>query len=36
MLLFGLRRLPKAEPLNIKETRQRVARKLIEANKYCS
>ncbi|HUH33937.1 MAG TPA: acyl-CoA dehydrogenase family protein [Daejeonella sp.] len=35
MMLVGLRRFTKAEPFNIKEARQRVARKLIEANKYC-
>jgi hypothetical protein len=35
MMLVGLRRFTKAEPFNIKEARQRVARQLIEANKYC-
>lgn len=35
MMLVGLRRFTKAEPFNIKETRQRVARQLIEADKYC-
>ena len=35
MMLVGLRRFTKAEPFNIKDTRQRVARQLIEANKYC-
>ena len=35
MMMVGLRRFTKAEPFNIKETRQRVAKQLIEANKYC-
>ncbi|MDB5119559.1 MAG: acyl-CoA dehydrogenase protein [Sphingobacteriales bacterium] len=35
MMLVGLRRFTKMEPFNIKETRQRVAKQLIEANKYC-
>ncbi|SDM74922.1 Acyl-CoA dehydrogenase [Daejeonella rubra] len=35
MMLVGLRRFTKTEPFNIKETRQRVAKQLIEANKYC-
>ncbi|MFA6945741.1 MAG: acyl-CoA dehydrogenase family protein [Pedobacter sp.] len=35
MMLVGLRRFTKSEPFNIKETRQRVAKQLIEANKYC-
>ena len=35
MMLVGLRRFTKAEPFNIKESRQRVAKQLIEANKYC-
>lgn len=35
MMLVGLRRFTKAEPFNIKEARQRIARKLIEENKYC-
>jgi alkylation response protein AidB-like acyl-CoA dehydrogenase len=35
MMLVGLRRFTKLEPFNIKETRQRVAKQLIEANKYC-
>lgn len=35
MMLVGLRRFTKAEPFNIKETRQRIARQLIEAGKYC-
>ena len=35
MMLSGLRRFTKMEPFNIKETRQQVAKQLIEANKYC-
>ena len=35
MRLVGLRRFTKVEPFNIKECRQRVAKELIEANKYC-
>lgn len=35
MMLVGLRRFTKAEPFNIKETRQRIAKQLIEAGKYC-
>lgn len=35
MMLVGLRRFTKTEPFNIKETRQFVAKQLIEANKYC-
>lgn len=35
MMLVGLRRFTKAEPFNVKEARQRIARKLIEENKYC-
>lgn len=35
MMLVGLRRFTKAEPFNVKEARQRIARKLIDENKYC-
>ncbi|WP_293918709.1 MULTISPECIES: acyl-CoA dehydrogenase family protein [unclassified Sphingobacterium] len=35
MMLVGLRRFTKAEPFNIKDARQRIAKKLIEENKYC-
>jgi hypothetical protein len=35
MMLVGLRRFTKMEPFNIKDARQRVAKQLIEANKYC-
>jgi len=35
MMLVGLRRFTKAQPFNVKEARQRVAKKLIEENKYC-
>jgi alkylation response protein AidB-like acyl-CoA dehydrogenase len=35
MMLMGLRRFTKIEPLNLKEARQIIAKKLIEENKYC-
>jgi hypothetical protein len=35
MMLAGLRRFTKMEPFNIKEARQRVAKQLIDANRYC-
>jgi len=35
MMLMGLRRFTKTEPFNSKEARQRIARQLIEANRYC-
>jgi hypothetical protein len=35
MMLMGLRRFTKVAPFNIKDARQRVAKQLIEANKYC-
>ncbi len=35
MLLAGLRRFIKLEPFNVKETRQQIARQLIEAGNYC-
>lgn len=35
MMLMGLRRFTKTEPFNSKEARQRIAGRLIEANKYC-
>lgn len=35
MMLMGLRRFTKAEPLNVKETRQRIAQKILAENKYC-
>lgn len=34
MMLVGLRRFTKAQPFNVKEARQRIAKKLIEENKY--
>ncbi|MFD2743454.1 MULTISPECIES: acyl-CoA dehydrogenase family protein [Sphingobacterium] len=34
MMLVGLKRFTKVEPFNIKEARQRIARKLIDDNKY--
>src|SRR5690606_24524260 len=35
MMLVGLRRFTKMEPYNIKEARQRVAKKIIETNGWC-
>ncbi|TKB98566.1 acyl-CoA dehydrogenase family protein [Pedobacter cryophilus] len=35
MMLMGLRRFTKTAPFNIKDARQRVAKQLIDANKYC-
>jgi len=35
MMLVGLRRFTKAAPFNVKDARQRIAKKLIEENKYC-
>lgn len=35
MMLMGLKRFTKTDPVNVKEARQRVAQKLIEENKYC-
>ncbi|MBE8719441.1 acyl-CoA dehydrogenase family protein [Sphingobacterium pedocola] len=35
MMLVGLRRFTKVKPFNVKDARQRIARKLIEENKYC-
>lgn len=35
MLLMGLKRFTKIAPFNTKEARRRVAKQLIEANKYC-
>ena len=35
MMMIGLRRFTKVDPFNIKESRQAVATKLIEANAYC-
>lgn len=34
MMLVGIRRFTKAEPFNVKEARQRIAKKIIEDNKY--
>ena len=34
-MMMGLKRFTKANPFNIKDARQRVAKQLIEANKYC-
>lgn len=35
MMLMGLRRFTKIESMNLKEARQRIAKKLIDENKYC-
>lgn len=34
MMMVGLRRFTKTEPYNIKDARQRIAKRLIEANRY--
>ena len=34
-MMMGLKRFTKTQPYNIKDARQRVAKQLIEANKYC-
>jgi len=35
MMLMGIKRFTKVEPLNTKMTRQRIAQKMIDENKYC-
>lgn len=35
MMLVGLRRFTKVQPFNVKDARQRIAKKLIDENKYC-
>jgi hypothetical protein len=35
MMLMGLKRFTKSTPFNAKEARRRIAKELIEANKYC-
>ena len=35
LLMLGLKRFTKAEVVNTKEARRRIAAKLIEANTYC-
>jgi hypothetical protein len=34
MMLLGLKRFTKADPFNSKEARERIAKRLIAANKY--
>ena len=35
MMLMGLRRFTKVQPMNTKDARQRVAQEIIAQNKYC-
>lgn len=35
MLLMGLKRFTKVSPLNVKDSRRRIASKLLEENRYC-
>ncbi|MEZ4937555.1 MAG: acyl-CoA dehydrogenase family protein [Crocinitomicaceae bacterium] len=35
IMLMGLKRFTKTQPVNVKETRQRIAVRLIDANEYC-
>ncbi len=35
VMLMGLKRFTKVDPLNVKETRQKIATAMIEANEYC-
>jgi len=35
MMLLGIKRFTKVQPTNTKEARRRIAKTLIEANKYC-
>lgn len=35
MMMMGLKRFTKTQPFNVKEARQMIAQKLIEANTYC-
>jgi hypothetical protein len=35
MMLMGLRRFTKVQPMNAKDARQRVAQEIIAQNKYC-
>jgi len=34
MMMVGLRRFTKMDPFNIKDARQRIAKQMIEANRY--
>jgi hypothetical protein len=35
LMLMGLKRFTKTDPLNVKDARRRIAEKLISENKYC-
>jgi hypothetical protein len=35
MMLMGMKRFTKTEPVNVKDLRRAVAARVIEANKYC-
>lgn len=35
MMMVGIRRFTKVQPFNVKDARQRVAKQVIEANRYC-
>ena len=35
MLMMGLKRFTKYQPINVKEHRQKIAQKLIDKNEYC-
>jgi len=35
MMLMGLKRFTKSAPFNTKEARRRIAKELIDANRYC-
>ena len=35
MMMMGLKRFTKTEPYNVKEARQLISQKLIDANQYC-
>jgi len=35
VMLMGLKRFTKTDPFNVKEARQLIATKIIDANEYC-